>query len=122
MADAPALGAGAPKGACRFDPDLAYQALPATAANERSRSNHEIAGEHQRDQRQRVAKFVRSVQGGLGGLTLRASPNLVHATEELASGGIEQLDRGAGDRPGGERTDEDLQERDSAMSGNPSEA
>ena len=26
MADAPALGAGAPQGACRFDPDLAYQA------------------------------------------------------------------------------------------------
>jgi hypothetical protein len=27
MADAPALGAGAPKGACRFDPDLAYQPI-----------------------------------------------------------------------------------------------
>jgi hypothetical protein len=26
MADAPALGAGAPQGACRFDPDLAYDA------------------------------------------------------------------------------------------------
>ena len=25
MADAPALGAGAAKAACRFDPDLAYQ-------------------------------------------------------------------------------------------------
>ena len=27
MADAPALGAGAAKAACRFDPDLAYQLL-----------------------------------------------------------------------------------------------
>ncbi len=27
MADAPALGAGAAKAACRFDPDLAYQIL-----------------------------------------------------------------------------------------------
>ena len=37
MADAPALGAGAPQGACRFDPDLAYQLVlwhsePAPAA------------------------------------------------------------------------------------------